>query len=272
MHERSVPFSIERASSDGRTLAGYAAVFNSPTTIRGEQPALFDEVISPGAFARTIANRDRIVMQYDHGKHPMIGGMPLGKINELREDSHGLYVEATLTDNWLISPVRDAVAAEAIDGMSFRFSVPEGGDTWDRSGSVPVRNLNEVKLYELGPVTFPAYRDTSVMVRSAMDHLRDLDPEDVEALAIIAQIKPLVAQLATLEATAWAAGDDAVCELNAVMSVLSSLSWLEELTGDEMNSATPDEGSLQTREATPDEGSQPNTNRYAALMRVRAFS
>ncbi len=273
---RSVPFHLTRSEGDdGLTLAGYAAVFNSPTRIRGEVPAEFDEVISPGAFARTINSRDRVVMQYDHGQHPMIGGMPLGKITDLREDAQGLYVEARLTDNWLISPVRDAIANDAVDGMSFRFSVPKGGDTWDRSGPLPIRTVNEVRLFELGPVTFPAYNDTSVMVRSAIESLRQMDQEDSDALALITQIKPLVAQLVALEADAWAAGDDCVCELQAVMAALQSLDWLEEMTEDEagmpedeMNSATPDEGSL--RSATPDEGSR-TTNRYARELRVRQF-
>lgn len=274
---RSVPFELTRSSEDGLTLSGYAAVFGSPTRITGEVPSQFDEVIAPGAFARTINARDRIVMQYDHGRHPMIGPMPLGRIETLREDQMGLYVEARLTDNWLVSPVRDAIANGAIDGMSFRFSVPKGGDTWDRSGPIPLRTVNEVKLYELGPVTFPAYQDTSVMVRSALDLLRAMDEEDSEALALIQQIKPLVSQLASLEADAWAAGDDAIDELQAVMCVLNGLDYLETLTegddadmGMQMNSATPDEGSTETPEVTPDEGSQ-RTNRFAALMRVRDF-
>lgn len=178
---RSVPFELTRSEGDdGLTLAGYAAVFNSPTRITGESPPLFDEVLSPGAFARTINAADRVVMQYDHGQHPMIGPMPLGKITTLREDKRGLYVEARLTDNWLINPVRDAIANDAISGMSFRFAVPKGGDVWDRSGAVPLRTVNEVRLYELGPVTFPAYDDTSVMVRSLLQTMGEpIDDEPV---------------------------------------------------------------------------------------------
>lgn len=171
METRSVPFEL-RASADGRTMSGYAAVFNSPTRIfeRGRE---FDEAIAPGAFERTINARDRVVLQFDHGQHPLIGGMPLGKITDMREDDYGLWVEARLSDHIFGDIVATAIADEAITGMSFRFSVPDGGDTWDRSGDMPVRTISEVKLYELGPVTFPAYDTTSVGVRSVMNLLSD---------------------------------------------------------------------------------------------------
>ena len=171
MESRSVPFEL-RASSDGRTLSGYAAVFNTlaPINERGQS---FDEQIARGAFAKAINNKDKVVVQFDHGQHPLIGSMPLGRLTRMEEDDHGLYVEAQLSDNWLIQPVRDAIADGAVDGMSFRFSVPDGGDTWDRSGDNPVRTINEVRLFELGPVVFPAYAETSVAVRSALGAIPD---------------------------------------------------------------------------------------------------
>lgn len=168
INERAVRFELRGATADGLTLSGYAAVFNSPTTIN-ERGKTFTEVIARGAFAKAINNRDKVVMQFEHGHHPLIGSMPLGKINELREDDHGLYVEATLSDNWLVQPVRDAIRDGAVDGMSFRFSVPDGGDTWERTADGEVRTISEVKLYELGPVVFPAYADTAVAVRSALN-------------------------------------------------------------------------------------------------------
>lgn len=170
--QRAVSFELRDTSSDGRTLSGYAAVFNSPTRIN-ERGQSFDETVARGAFAKAINNRDKVVVQFDHGQHPLIGSMPLGKVTELREDDHGLWLEAQLSDNWLIQPVRDAIRDGAVDGMSFRFSVPDGGDTWDRSGAVAVRTINEVRLYELGPVVFPAYADTSVAVRSALNAIPD---------------------------------------------------------------------------------------------------
>lgn len=163
---RNVPFELERSDeSDGLTLRGYAAVFDSPTRINSWEGE-FDEQIARGAFSRTIAER-KPVLQFDHGRG-LVGSLPIGNITRLREDRRGLYVEARLFDNWAVQPIRDAIAGGAISGMSFRFMVPDDGDTWaKRPGDVPLRTLTDVDMVELGPVVFPAYRDTEVSVRAA---------------------------------------------------------------------------------------------------------
>jgi HK97 family phage prohead protease len=167
-----------RASDDpdGRTLEGYAAVFNAWTDIR-DQMGTYRERIAPGAFKRSIGQRTP-VLQFDHGQHPLIGSLPLGSLSVLREDRNGLFVRARLSDNWLIEPVRDAIRDGGIDGMSFRFKVID--EEWGREGDQEVRTIKEVELLELGPVVFPAYRQTSVAVRSLV---RELDDETRAALA-----------------------------------------------------------------------------------------
>lgn len=203
---RSVPFTTARSESDepndGRTLSGYAAVFNTPTRIDSWE-GTFDEVIAPGAFRKSLKERTPR-MQFDHGMHPLIGSIPIGRFTVLEEDSTGLRVEGRLTDNWLIQPVRDAIAEESIDGMSFRFSVirEEWTDNkgkklseaelfellWDGGGERgPLqRTLKEVRMSEAGPVVWPAYEATSVGVRSqkvTIDLGRLSDPQERQKLA-----------------------------------------------------------------------------------------
>jgi HK97 family phage prohead protease len=174
---RSMPFEVVRSEEDGDglTLEGYAAVFNSPTRIDSWE-GKFDETIAPGAFKKALREKTPVLM-FNHGQHPLIGDMPLGSIKSAREDSQGLHVVARLSDNWLIQPVRDAIAAGAVSGMSFRFSVVK--DDWvqpTRKGGVPMRTLREVRVPELGPVVFPAYQDTSVGVRAAETAHALVDP------------------------------------------------------------------------------------------------
>lgn len=174
-HVRQYDFTVERTenSEDGLTLEGYAAVFNQPTTVRdflGE----YEETIAPGAFTRTI-NARMPILQFDHGTHPMIGSIPLGSIRKIAEDETGLFVRARLSDNWLVEPVRDAISDGAIRGMSFQFSVPAGKDEWNEDQTA--RTVREVKLYELGPVVWPAYEQTTVGVRS--DVLEVLSCENI---------------------------------------------------------------------------------------------
>lgn len=185
---RSVPFELVRADDgeggeggDGLTLEGYAAVFGEATRIDSWE-GMFDESIRKGAFRKSIRERTP-VLQFDHGRHPLVGSIPIGAIQDLREDDKGLFVSARLSDNWLIEPVRQAIAEGSIDGMSFRFSVireewrdvngklvkPEelGRLLWDPGDRGPLkRELIELKCAELGPVVFPAYEGTSVGVRA----------------------------------------------------------------------------------------------------------
>lgn len=182
---RSAPFTLERAAEDGDglTLTGYAAVFDTPTLIDSVREGRFHEQIARGAFADSLRERTP-KLQFDHGQHPMVGSMPLGVIKRMHEDERGLFVEARLHDNWLIQPVRDAIASGAVDGMSFRFSVPQGGDVWDRSGDIDRRTITRATVYEVGPVVFPAYDATSVGVRSQeLAHLFDLPENQRLALA-----------------------------------------------------------------------------------------
>lgn len=171
---RSVDFDAE-PSDDGFTLEGYAAVFDSPTRIRSWEGD-FEETIRRGAFARSLKAR-MPVLQYDHGKDARVGSVPIGSINEAREDGTGLYIRARLFDNPVVEPVRQAIVGKAIRGMSFRFEVPDGGDAWtDRDTR---REIRDADVHELGPVVFPAYDTTSVTVRSL---LAQLDPNERDAL------------------------------------------------------------------------------------------
>lgn len=172
-----------RSAGDGRTLEGYAAVFGSPTRI-ADRGGDFDEVIRPGAFAKSLERR-KPVLQFDHGRDPRIGSAPIGAIQDLAEDDHGLYVRARLFDHPDIDRVRMAIEAQAIRGMSFRFRVPDGGDKWtSRQGDVDLREIHDADTAELGPVVFPAYDDTSVSVRSMLERLdADQYTELIRALA-----------------------------------------------------------------------------------------
>lgn len=161
-------------SDDGLTLEGYAAVFNEWTEIDSWEGS-FRERIAPGAFRKTLSERTPI-LQFDHGTHPLIGSLPLGVFTSIKEDEHGLRVKARLSDNWLVQPIRDAIRDGAITGMSFRFRVIR--DKWAKgSDKMAERTINEVALYEAGPVVFPAYEQTTVGVRSREVLTALSDPE-----------------------------------------------------------------------------------------------
>lgn len=184
------------ADSDGFTLEGYGAVFDSPTRIDSWE-GRFDEIIARGAFAKTISERTP-VLQFDHGRDAATGSVPIGAIDEIREDDHGLFVRARLHDNARVEPIRQAIASGAIDGMSFRFRVTR--EEWDETGEVPTRTIREVELFEVGPVVFPAYEATSVGVRSLLADLDEADRADLVA-ALAREVAPLLPSDAAPEGT-----------------------------------------------------------------------
>jgi HK97 family phage prohead protease len=201
--ERAVDFEPlpeeERASGnqgDGKTLEGYAAVFDQDTEINSWE-GHFKERMVRGAFRKTLKERTP-VLQFDHGHDSRFGNLPIGSFESLKEDKHGLRVQARLFDH--AEPIRQAIEAGAVSGMSFRFKVVR--DSWadskgnaitdrqelmdklynPKKGDGPLqRTIKEVKLMEAGPVVFPAYPQTSVGVRSMNDDERKRAIEDLTA-------------------------------------------------------------------------------------------
>lgn len=178
----------EETEGDGRTLEGYAAVFDTPTQINSWE-GTFSEKIQKGAFRKTLKERTP-VLQFDHGRDHRTGTVPIGAFDKIVEDDHGLSVLARLFDNPVVEPIRQAIEGRAITGMSFRFEIvrdewrdTETGKTikpgpdlwdalWDNDDPAKIeRTIKEVKLFEAGPVVFPAYAETSVGVRDLLDNL-----------------------------------------------------------------------------------------------------
>lgn len=213
---REAPFVLRSMDGDepddGLTLDGYGAVFNRLTLIDSWE-GRFWEQIATGAMKRSFRETPPKI-QFDHGRHPLIGSIPIAELRSIAEDvdpdlapDGGAHIVGRVFDNWLMAPVRDAIAAGAIDGMSFRFSVVRESWTYsdgrpikddkalsaelDRTyyedvpdDELPIRTLKELRVPEMGPVVWPAYSDTSVGMRSQVIDLGRLDdPEQRKLLA-----------------------------------------------------------------------------------------
>lgn len=200
---RTAPFALRAAedgqAGDGLTLDGFAAVFNRKALIDSWE-GRFWEQIAPGSMKRSFREAPPVV-QFDHGRHPLIGSIPIAQVRTIEEavdpehaPEGGAHLVGRLTDNWLIQPVRDAIAQRSVNGMSFRFTVVR--EEWAEADGKVIRDeeklrdllrrswleevpddelltrtLKELKVPELGPVVFPAYAETSVGVRSMLDRL-----------------------------------------------------------------------------------------------------
>lgn len=155
------PDAIERrgfasgVSAKGRTLTGYAAVFNAETRIGG-----FSERIAPGAFRDSLASGRDVLALLDHKPDTLLGRTKSGTLT-LREDDKGLAFELPLPDT---QAGRDLIAlAERGDlgGMSFGFRAID--EAWNGD----TRELRQVELYEVSVVqSWPAYQQTEISLRS----------------------------------------------------------------------------------------------------------
>jgi phage head maturation protease len=172
-----------RAAADDKppTLFGYFTPFNEWARIDSVWEGTFMERTAPGSFLKTIAeNLADIKALFQHGQDPQIGDKPLGPVSVLREEEFGPYYEVPL----LKAPyVRDDLlpGLEAgLYGASYRFKVirEEPDKWWEITPSkatahnpdrLPERTIKEVRLFEFGPVTFPAYASATAGIRSLTD-------------------------------------------------------------------------------------------------------
>ena len=72
--------------NDGLTLDGYGALFNRETVIDSHE-GRFREKIAPGAMRRSFRESPPKI-QFDHGKHPLIGSIPIAVLRSISEEPH----------------------------------------------------------------------------------------------------------------------------------------------------------------------------------------
>lgn len=144
---------------EGRTLTGYAALYNSWSKplmgLRGE----FREQIAPGAFDAAI--QKGASLWFMHDSKQIIANTKSGTL-VLESDERGLKYTATLGESQRDQDILDLVKRGVVSEMSFGFRVPEGGDQWSgRDRTLKSVDLREISLVEVG-----AYAGTSAEARS----------------------------------------------------------------------------------------------------------
>ena len=159
---RGLPFDLRADEDEERVLRGYAAVFNRWS----EDLGWFIEQVAPGAFKNSLKNDD-IRSLWNHDTADVLG-RNMAKTLELKEDDTGLSVKIMLPDTQSGRDHYATVKRGDVSQMSFGFTTI--ADAWRfEKDKTSERTLVEVRLWEVSPVTFPAYPDTSIAARS-MDH------------------------------------------------------------------------------------------------------
>lgn len=152
----------------GLKIRGHAAVFNQLSQNLGG----FVEKIAPGAFLDTIA-KDDIRALWNHDDSLVLGRNTAGTLT-LAEDAQGLYVEITPPDTQVGRDAIISIQRRDVTQMSFGFLVPEDGDMWEEMGYQQyVRTIIKATLFDVSPVTYPAYLQTDLEARSIFASAKD---------------------------------------------------------------------------------------------------
>ena len=161
---------LETREDGTTTLSGHAAVF-----YRADEPGTQYELWS-GAVERiertafdAAIERDDVRALFNHdSNYPL--GRTSSKTLKLSVDERGLKFSVDLPDTQAGRDVAESVRRGDVSGASFGFVVTD--QEWRTEDGMDVRSIAGVELYDVGPVTFPAFEATDVSVRS---------DEDVEA-------------------------------------------------------------------------------------------
>lgn len=159
---------LELREEDGKqkiVIRGHAAVFNQLSEDLGG----FREQIAPGAFREALEKGDDVRALFNHNPDYVLGRSG-AKTLSMAEDTRGLAVEIAPPDTQFIRDVLIAPMERGdITQMSFAFSLRPNGQDWaqDDEGRW-IRTVKNVRLYDVSPVTYPAYPQTDVQVSARM--------------------------------------------------------------------------------------------------------
>lgn len=151
-------------SADGKKaliLSGRPVVYDTPTLI-SDMGGSYIEIVESGALDGADLRDVRLLVGHDASKIPLAR---TPKTMSLKLDDSGLTFEATLPDTEAGREAYKAVERGDLRGMSYAFTIPEGGDSYDPETNT--RTIKRIaKVYECSLTAFPAYESTYVSAES----------------------------------------------------------------------------------------------------------
>lgn len=157
---RTVPIELRVSNDESPKITGHAAVFDKWSDDLGG----FREIIRSGAFKKTLKEAD-IRALFNHDPNYVLGRNKADTLR-LEEDDKGLAIEIDPPDTQWARDLTTSIERGDINQMSFGFRTVKDQWTTPKEGKENQRELLEVELFDVSPVTFPAYPQTDVSIRS----------------------------------------------------------------------------------------------------------
>lgn len=166
-------FTVELRAAEGdnetRRVTGYAAVFNSWTNIG----SWFREMIAPGSVSAALQRSD-IRALFNHDPNHLLARTSSGTL-EVREDDKGMYFEFEMPESR--QDLYELIKRGDLNQCSFAFTVAREEWRYNKEDDKEERIIQEFdQIYDVGPVTYPAYEATSISAR-CQDKLKELKAE-----------------------------------------------------------------------------------------------
>lgn len=139
--------------SDAGVIVGYGSIFD-------DIPDSYGDVVMKGAFKQTIANHKADgtmpLMLWGHNSSEL----PIGDWVAMEEDQKGLYLEGKIDlEDPMGARVYSALKRKSVRGLSIGYETIKSTEDVKRKG---VRRLEQLELWEVSPVNFPAKRTALV--------------------------------------------------------------------------------------------------------------
>ncbi|MFF4530037.1 HK97 family phage prohead protease [Streptomyces sp. NPDC001407] len=175
IQRRTAPLPVSLRSAGGvNTISGYAIRFNELSHDLGG----FRERVSPSAWNPATARND-VLATFNHNVDNVLGRRSSGTLR-LMADAVGVRYEIDIPNTQPGRDVAELIKRGDVIGSSFAFRVNPGGQerasSDDPETGLPVRVVTSMTVYELGPVTNPAYPTTTASTR-ALDALYPIERE-----------------------------------------------------------------------------------------------
>lgn len=162
----------KRADGDGKDITGYGAVYYDGT--EATEYLLWEysdmrciERIMAGCFNRAIAESQDVRGLFNHDPNQILGRTAAGTMT-LVSDKRGLKYDIDPGNTTVAKDVMEHLARGDVTGSSFSFDIKKQTTTEieENGRTTIIRQIEDVNLYDCGPVTFPAYVGTEAGLRS----------------------------------------------------------------------------------------------------------
>ncbi len=157
---------IEERADGEKRIVGLGAVFYDGTP--GTEFKLFDDLVErilPGAFDDVLG--DDVRGLFNHDPNQVLGRRTADTLG-LTVTDQGLQYSITPGDTQVGRDVLEHIKRRDVQGSSFSFTMEGGEAVFREVDQLTIREIVKIgRLFDVGPVTFPAYDATTTGLRSA---------------------------------------------------------------------------------------------------------